>query len=191
MTIFNPVIKKNQEIIPIGTFQMGETAVVSDPCYQSTSINNQKLNVTPGVWNASVIKTEFINPCDEKDKRCSHLLAFLENETISIAKVIGTAGVDSAQMGIFNLEYYRDDSQFPDDQWPSDEWSDKNEKFYGFCCDITIDVYGLAAGVIPFGCVSESGFGDGVYEVTAGYNKAGNIVAIGITFIEEDEEDEE
>ena len=67
--------------------------------------------------------------------------------------------------------------------------SDNHEKWYDMCCSKTLDRETLG-GVIPFGAVSSTGYGDGSYECT--YQKINNeIVAIKINYLEYDEEDED
>jgi hypothetical protein len=70
-------------------------------------------------------------------------------------------GVDSGQAGIFDASNYRNDNVIvgmPENA----HICGKLDKFYGACCDVTLGDVG--AGVIPFGFVSSSGWGDGGYE---------------------------
>jgi hypothetical protein len=46
-------------------------------------------------------------------------------------------------------------------------------------------------GVIPFGCVSSSGYGDGCYEVTYISDKNNEAVRVEINFIPDEDSDEE
>jgi hypothetical protein len=86
-------------------------------------------------------------------------------------------GVDSGQAGFFDAEFYIGG----DDQ-----------KFYDQVCDLTLN--GDNAGVIAFGAVSSSGWGDGCYELQT-IRHDGEVVAARIVFMEdtpaEDEYNEE
>lgn len=63
-----------------------------------------------------------------------------------------------------------------------------NTLWYNMCCDNTLSE--KSAGVIPFGCVSSSGYGDGGY---VGYvtKKGDEIVGFKIVYIGDEEEDED
>jgi hypothetical protein len=92
-------------------------------------------------------------------------------------------GVDSGQAGLFDASHYQDDSIIPNPKpriysAPSDIW-------YSHCCDITRSP--LGAGVLPYGVVSSSGFGDGGYDCFICRNEYGQIIRAEIEFIPEDD----
>ena len=68
------------------------------------------------------------------------------------------------------------------------KWEDGT--FYGSCCNLTCETKGHF-GVIPFGVVSSSGFGDGGYPCFVKRNEEGQIVAAIIPFIEEWKDEDE
>ena len=59
--------------------------------------------------------------------------------------------------------------------------SEPGEAWYWHCCQITGSR--LQAGVLPYGLVSSTGFGDGAYPCTLYCDPAGYIVKVEIEFI--------
>jgi hypothetical protein len=99
-------------------------------------------------------------------------------------------GVDSGQAGIFDVDHYKDDSVFGNKK-PKFERSTLDEsgnKWYAFCCDATLYTK-YTAGVIPYGAVSSSGFGDGGYPCIYWTDESGEIVKVAIGFIFDEEAD--
>ena len=152
---------------------------VTDPCYdKDTWCAGVLENVKNGTWVAE-IKTSnegsWGNRVSELIVRHeSHLGAEpYERQSIDV-------GVDSGQAGFFDeAEYHKDGKG---------EYGDPNT-FYGKVCEITLGPD--SGGVVPFGAVSSSGYGDGSY-VCYTLTKDGEIVAAKIVFIgDEDEEEEE
>lgn len=169
----------------LGHFELKSGKVmVSDPCYsRDTWCQHLLENVRPGIYNA------FVKKSDEKDwgVRCAELIAVHQDQpvdplTVSIPwKLVREAdiGVDSGQAGIFEDLHYKDDSVIAEE--PDFGGSDEaGEKWYGANCDVTLSK--KQAGVIPFGVVSSSGFGDGSYKLYV-YRLKNEIVAIRIVFI--------
>jgi hypothetical protein len=78
--------------------------------------------------------------------------------------------VDSGQAGVFDLSVYEDDGVFYED-----------------CCSATLSKRRF--GFVPGGFVSSSGFGDGCYEAQI-YKEKGVAVAVEITFIGDDQDEE-
>lgn len=156
------------------TFQINNgIVIVSDPCYDTGIWCQSKLdNVKNGKWEADV---------SEVSGRCGMLTATHQNvKNVSGLKfeTIGTVGVDSGQMGIFDYAFYRNDTNVPKGFKGkiSDDW-------YGVCCEKTLDSPGW--GVIDGGVVSRSGWGDGEYPLEIAKNFDDEIVGIRITFMEE------
>jgi len=176
-----------KEIVPgtfiLGTFKMlSGRAVISDPCYdkiESTPagrrINWDMENIQTGTWEASVIK---------EAGRIMVLHAVYRKiifsglgKKMKFKQVPVTIGVDSGQAGIFDAKHYRDDlvvePKMICDIYPEEPW-------YSMCCKKTNSKNN--AGIVPFGCVSGSGHGDGEYILeTAEIN--GKTVGIQILFI--------
>ena len=170
----------------IGTFEIESgTVVVSDPCYEDSRALK---GIKKGTWCANVIYN---------DGRCAVLVAYHKNHPVKniydnfIAEHFNV-GVDSGQAGIFDSKYFRDDDVVKDVKRIGEE-SDQictDESWYSVCCDRTLQKIG--AGVIPFGCVSSSGYGDGVYECST-VKTNDEITAIKIDFgvFDEDEENDD
>jgi len=159
---------------------------ISDPCYTTDVWCRGELeNVKKGMWNAEVWK------CDAGrcGKRVALLTAthaaFRENAKGDIMETANfEVGVDSGQAGIFDAAHYRDDSVLGDYTKPHYDFEESGDKWYEFCCDKTLAK--AQAGVIPYGVVSCSGFGDGDYVCTYCVDSNGETVKVTITFITED-----
>ena len=65
---------------------------------------------------------------------------------------------------------------------------DVKEAWYTYCCNITL--VRLQAGVLPYGVVSSSGFGDGGYDCIQYLTARGEVVKVEIVFITEDDLEE-
>ena len=153
----------------LGDFEMtSPTMRASDPCYDRDvwccgTFDNCKL----GTWEAGVLML------DEGDlgNRVA-VLAARHKETgpdftsIRDPKIyLGLAswteqpfevGVDSGPAGLFDEAHYQDDTVFDGMKEPEHDYGDL---WYNHACDITLSR--MQAGVMPFGVVSSSGFGDG------------------------------
>ena len=160
--------------------------MVSDPCYEiGTWCQGQLNDVATGKWSA------YVNKSDEGEWgiRCAELV--VEHESIEDAGELSIevcsfeVGVDSGQAGIFDLKYYANDEAFASEENPENKFGDT--KFYNFCCDLTLSE--ISAGVIKYGAVSSSGYGDGAYKCFALKNKKGKIVSVTIIFLDEEDED--
>lgn len=152
-----------EEIIDLGTFEMvSERMAVSDPCYDTDVWCRGELsNVLPGIWKASVVKR------DEGDwgMRAAKLIAVHEDYADSVVELMELApfevGVDSGQAGLFDAQHSRDDAVVAD-PGTAVNGNDPGALWYMRCCHLTLTK--LAAGVLPYGVVSSSGFGDGSYD---------------------------
>jgi hypothetical protein len=186
----------------LGTFQVTDGKVmVSDPCYKrGTWCQGVLENVRNGQWNAVV------NMKDEGQWgiRCENLIAYatpglLKTEEGSWEKTDIDVGVDSGQAGIFSEAQYRDDQiakEFEGDKpnFMSEERiadSDPGERWYGMCCSASITDNRGSAGIVPFGVVSSSGYGDGSYDCYIQKDDKGEIMGIKIDFMPEGEEEED
>ena len=168
----------------LGKFQMTSgKARVSDPCYdKDTWCAGTVSSVQNGSWIAHVVKKD----CREWGERCSRLIAHFVDfpaptKCDSKWKVQDIdVGVDSGQAGIFDETYFKDDEVVSQTgRIGNHSPICKEEPWYSICCDRTLNDVG--AGVIPYGCVSSSGFGDGSY-VCSVIKKGKKVVAIMIDF---------
>lgn len=161
----------------IGHFKVGSNKLrVSDPCYdKETWCAGTIEDVKNGEWEAH-IKT--IN------NRVAELSAYhtnIKKDTLKKLKWFEQeieVGVDSGQCGIF------DDSFYPEDKNVDDE----DNKFYNKCCNLTLK--GVGVGVLDFGVVSSSGWGDGTYACYTLEEKK-EVVGVKVVFMEEEMEDED
>jgi len=175
------------------TLELGEFLVlsgklaVSDPCYDTdVKYRGELENVMNGTWHASAVEMQ----TGSWGRRIARLIAVHENyadEKMSKGQCVGfEVGVDSGQAGLFDASHYRDDSVIPNakpvfHEEPAAIW-------YKHCCDITLSP--LSAGVLPYGVVSSSGYGDGGYDCFICRNEYGQIIRAEIEFIPEEDDDE-
>lgn len=175
--------------------------VLSDPCYKiPTWCQGVVDRVKNGTWVTEVNKTDQ----GSWGERVSYLVAFneqalKENPALEETLVNGWGkqlpfnfGVDSGQFGFFDNEHYRNDKSATDltkydfgdtyDQESGDSW-------YRAVANLTLA--DEQWGVLPFGVVSSSGFGDGSYSVFAVVNEYDEYVGFMAVFINEDDEDDE
>lgn len=82
-------------------------------------------------------------------------------------KFITTVDVDTGQAGFFDIKHFRLDSDV-DNKYKSnkiyDDGSDQGSEWYNMCSTITIN---KTVGIVPYGVISRSGYGDGSYDVFA------------------------
>ena len=170
----------------IGSFEcVSGKFAVSDPCYDTDVWCRGELeNIKRGKWSAEAGMVD--------DGKWGLRVALLsaqhesydEDAEGDLAEYAAEfeVGVDSGQAGIFDAKHYRDDAVFGDskpkfkagDTGPGDVW-------YDHCCDKTIG--GSRAGVIPYGAVSSSGYGDGGYGCVYYTDAEGLVVKVAVQFI--------
>ena len=171
----------------VGNFKIESgKVIVTDPCYE---IDEQNIleNVKNGNWNI------FLNVVNANSwgKRVKEII--VQHDSCNTAKNWENAkinvGVDSGQAGIYDVHFYRDDSVVDNmtdkDRMYTEEKICENEPWYSWNCDRTLSKE--FGGSIPFGAVSSSGFGDGCYDCFYQQNEKGEIDAIKIVFINDDE----
>lgn len=150
------------------------TVLVSDPCYPiGTWCQGELSNVKKGVWNVKTTKhskriAEIIVKHDDNKTKPKWQIQDFE------------VGVDSGQAGVFDKDYYRKDEIVKGYILANNP---KDEPWYSVCCEKTLSKERY--GVIPYGAVSSSGYGDGGYTCYTSKNKMGEIDAIKIVFIDE------
>ena len=164
-------MKRNCEFIDLGEFEMTSPVMrVSDPCYERDvwccgTVDHCKL----GTWEAGVLKTDE----GEWGTRCAVLAArhkdtgpdFNAIHSGNVRKMTSKCveqpfevGVDSGQAGFFDDAFYQNDTIF--EEQPASNFA-TGDFWYRHVCDITLGK--MLAGVLPYGVVSSSGFGDGGY----------------------------
>ena len=188
---------KNTKTIKLGKFKVESGVVrVSDPCYdRKTWCAGTIDGVKKGEWVAEAISFNE----GEWGNRIGYLIAFHKDYKFDIDKTREVAnfqvGVDSGQAGIYDDKYFKDDkvfAKFTNKDRKYDQIICPEDVWYSWNCDKTL--VKPSAGIIPFGCVSSSGYGDGGYECSF-IKEEGKVVAIVINYgLEEEngnEEDEE
>jgi len=164
--------------------------IVTDPCYEPEGSYVLFLDVKKGMWTARTSEEE--GRISEIECQCIGQYGGvwdLRSEDI---------GVDSGQAGFFDLQFYNKDEHIigleksyiydgsplvdVNGTWHSDT------HWYNFCCDRTLGPDGW--GVVPYGAVGSSGWGDGCYKCYTKANSDKEIIAVKIVFIEEQEEEE-
>lgn len=161
--------------IHLGEFEVTSGRLrVTDPCYNKDTWCAGVLDVLNGTWGA------FVETSDEGGwgVRVASINIFnkeYEHKAHSWSLTNIDVGVDSGQAGFF------DDAKYPEDPHQDDA-------FYDSVCDLTLGPN--SGGVLPFGAVSSSGYGDGGYSCYVSYVN-GEIVAAKIVFIGDESEEEE
>lgn len=171
--------------IRLGVFEVGSGILrVSDPCYEvDTWCSGTFDNAMLGKWRTHITKSSNTNGWGD---RCVSLV--IEHDSIideipenlwKKSEII--IGVDSGQAGFFDDKYYRASCNGIK-CFSLEEQSNIASEWYQMCCDVTLSEDGVGAGVIPYGVVSSSGFGDGGYECFFAEND-GKVVSAMIVFI--------
>ena len=158
------------EKVVIGYRDFGGVVDITDPCYdKDTWCRINGVEVVPGRYECSIqISDEGV-----WGKRVAVIGIYLTDcsrERGTLGK-IGEIGVDAGLAGFFEDK--------PD--YSGSEWS----RF----CDLIDD--GNKAWIFSEGFFSESGWGDGEYNVYALKDKSGKAIAIEIYFIEEEDGENE
>ena len=179
----------------LGQFELtGSDMRISYPCYEkSTWCSGMISDCLPGRWDAAVSYLD-----EGKFGTRVALLTAKHSETVRSFALCNqfraddeyiyyqpgwkicnlSVGVDSGQAGIFDDAHYRDDHVF--DGLPEAE-HDFQTVWYSHCCDLTLGKQ--QAGVIPYGVVSSSGYGDGCYTALRHLNAAGKVDCIAVLFL--------
>ena len=159
------------DITVLGDFEVtSPTMRASDPCYDRDvwccgTFDNCKLGTweagvlmqDEGVWGTRVavlaVRHKETGPdfTSIRDPKTYINVGPWTEQTFEV-------GVDSGQAGLFDDAHYQDDTVFDGMEEPEHDFGDL---WYNHACDITLSR--MHAGVMPFGAVSSSGFGDGSY----------------------------
>lgn len=162
-----------KKYIELGTFEVETGQIIAiDPSYPFDERQVMK-NVFKGTWNsrAEVVLTKKGDIISKLIITPSILNEQLFNSLIKKwRRVKGIFGVDSAQFGFFDLNY------FADNEFYREFNKDADNPFYELCLAATNNK--PFARVIPFGVVSVSGYGDGAYVLSALYNSRKEIIGL-------------
>ncbi|WP_214851540.1 SMI1/KNR4 family protein [Exiguobacterium sp. s193] len=155
--------RKTNQAYRIGRFTVeGNELIVTDPYYgleEDTDLQLILSNVKSGRWTAAIIYTE--------DEWVEQLLVFEGDKKRSGKwhRQEKLVGVDSALAGIFDWTAYRQNQAME------------------FETVVSADDQ---AGIVSFGAVSTSGFGDGLYDVDIQYDVSRQIVGVRVNFAEDE-----
>ncbi|MDX1259173.1 SMI1/KNR4 family protein [Exiguobacterium sp. K1] len=155
--------RKTNQAYRLGRFMVeGNELIVTDPYYgleEETDLQLMLSNVKSGSWTAAIIYTE--------DEWVKQLLVFEGDKKRSGKwhRQEQPIGVDSALAGIFDGTAYR--------QHQAMEFE-------------TVVSADDQAGIVSFGVVSTSGFGDGLYDVDIQYDISRQIIGVRVNFAEDE-----
>ena len=175
-------MEKEKEVISLGTMNVKGDVYITDPCYNTDTWCMGLVEMKKGEYNCFA----HLFDCGIWGERIGILEIILNNEIGTRLRTDNLGlniGVDSGQAGFFNKDYYENyhHSNFIDE-------NSEDEKWYKRVCDITLSDDNC--GVIDDeGVVSESGYGDGGYDVYGYYNDNDELVGLRLEFIWEDEEE--
>ena len=165
----------------LGSFEVTSgKLIVSDPCYPpGTWCMGELANVRNGTWFAEALITD----CDFWGNRVSKLTIrhseYPSRKALSRRKASFGVAVDSAQAGFFDAVHYNDSTILT--HKASESWSDGENEWYDFCCELTLSE--RMGGVLPYGAVARSGYGDGCYKCWYYTNDAMEVVLAEIRFL--------
>jgi hypothetical protein len=183
-------------ITELGSFELTGTVLrISDPCYdRDVWCCGTIQNCLPGTWEASILTKD--------EGAWGHRISALIARHVTgpkhtainrgVCNGSGTwsicdfeVGVDSGQAGIFDDAHYQDNTVFEPGMKCRQKFGDL---WYSYCCNLTLSP--IQGGVLPFGAVASSGYGDGSYDCTIHKNFDGKVDFVFIVFISDDEDDE-
>lgn len=175
----------SDEKLDLGTFEVvSGRLIVTDPCYaENVWCCNALETVRNGTWNAAAVYDGASSyphvTCLIVEHECAESLpVIMEDAPFSV-------GVDSGQAGFFDAAHYRGDRAIDPDRTPTEH----ADLWYDHCCQITLSRQ--QAGVLPYGAVSCSGYGDGCYDCYYQRDAFGYIVRAEILFIDAEADDME
>lgn len=171
------------DIIQLGKIELGNTVIVTDPCYEIGTWCTYLINtMKPGTYEASVAICNDTS-ADWRSGRIAVQYVLPNGMTVEDfnkkAKEYSSIGVDSGTAGIFDFEYFKEVQETKDDHY-------KDEKFYN-ARNQASPVWTIGTPDKK-GIVTSSGIGDGGYTVSC-IEENGEIIAISLVFIDTDDSD--
>lgn len=169
---------ENFKFTNIGSFQVTSGAVVvTDPCYEEDENSSNRIEVPNGTYNAyvDVVGNEITRGWGNRVANLIIMKSGYAPETYKAHQVIDATfevGVDSGQAGVFDASKVHLTNSEDYDSWCSLS-SSKNH-----------------SGVMSYGAVSSSGYGDGGYRCCILKNSSGVVEGIVVVFIEEETEED-
>ena len=151
---------------------LNNKVIVTDPGLEPSSSMNVTLNyILPGKWNCAVKKKKY-GACGEIIENLT-----IRHENHPKTKLDGFEGlisVYSGQCGFFDVDYFKKNQ--PDDDY------DNPDSWYRKICELTMNKPEWGT-IDNMGVVSESGLGDGLYEIHSARDRSGYIVGLRLVFI--------
>jgi hypothetical protein len=158
--------------LKLGSFEVTGGAIrCTDPCYEAGIWCATEVMAMNGIWHAGAI----VDDIPGWGERVVKLYAECPDGVADSGHVTDHLAVDSGQFGFF------DSIRYP--LSATGEYDDPHS-FYGRCCQVTLE---NMAGVIDYGVVSSSGFGDGSYAVSCDLDSLGRAVRLEVTFLGEED----
>jgi len=169
--------------------------VISDPCYEVPTWCAGTVKAKNGTWGVDY-------ETDDMGDRIKEIWAYSLDAAINrphIPDELPQApplpfinGVDSGQLGYFDRSHYRNDDSakdLPKHEFGGDFDREVGDEWYRAACALTLSDDQL--GVMPFGFVSCSGWGDGSYNTQGIFDEEGNCIGLRTVFIGDDNNDDE
>ena len=162
----------------LGAFDLNEGKLIAtDPCYQADERLNCKVDVKKGEYHA---KAKYGTVGDWGERVIELTINHASTPKKKATTLIGMCAVDSGQCGFFELSDYIESHPLRDSSY-ADKW-------YNRACKITCNGRRHRCGLMTnkgkaVGVLSESGIGDGFYELYAGYNSKGEITALRLRYL--------
>lgn len=182
----------------LGEFQVVSGRIIaSDPGYTpdlaAHGLSAIVENCRKGTWHAASVAKQFDNWYIVAELWAT-ADGFADSTNLRWTEQRGIVGVDGGQAGIWDLSGFDAAALVPKD-YP---WTFDNAKggkgpaipempWYSWCCELTNHAGNENRGaVMPFGVVSNSGYGDGGYSLFVGQTEAGEVVALRIVFVDDE-----
>ncbi|MBR6515479.1 MAG: DUF4241 domain-containing protein [Bacilli bacterium] len=161
--------------VELGIINVGNSIMVSDPCYGVCSINNKLIdNISDGRFNAFV-RLGMVNGWSERVKELT--ICKVGRKAFTALKhldELGCVSVDSGVCGIYDSSYF---NEFHDESRANDDWY-KDNVLNGFHDSLEEAYITKSKGIH-----SCSGYGDGVYPIYIKKDENDKIFQITIRFI--------
>lgn len=173
----------------LGEFTVENGLLISDPCYK---FDDKHEKVQKNIVSEKILKGQWClyGYQDRRELICCEK----SQNPFSANWIYGSSNiaVDSGQAGVFDDEYYRIDDVVGDNKLMAGiDIDESGDKWYAMCCHVTTTSNTYGAGVIPYGCVSGTAFGDGIYDYYYLENNKKKVCGIKIVFADEDELDDD
>lgn len=166
------ILKKHLNMSYLGSIEIGNKCMVSDPCYDENTWCQYVLdNMKSGQYNCFMQYSSN----EEFGKRVRRVYIYHHEYISTPNRLVHNAsiGVDSGQAGFYDYEYFLQTREKGNEDWI----------WYENICDLTYKDDEFTGGVKDNKCcVSSSGYGDGCYSLFIHTNSKDEIVSACIEF---------